>query len=122
MMSSSAENHRYGAAVIGRGGMRINHVAAAANHPRTDLVAVVDWKEDAREQCQRDYAAKDAYADHTVILHRDDLQLVVVATWYNVTGLMSSGAYSKGLFFGVTVRLCGSVRLTTKQLARPKCL
>ena len=90
MMSSSAEDHRYGAAAIGCGGMRINHVATVANH--------------------------------TVILDRNDIQLVVVATWYNVSGLMSSGAYSKGLFFGAPVRLCGSVRLTTKQLARPKCL
>ncbi len=80
-MSNSAGNHRYGAAVIGCGGMGIRHVEAAANHPRIDLVAIVDWEEEVREQCQRDYAVKNAYADYTAILDRDDIQLVVVATW-----------------------------------------
>ncbi len=80
-MSEAAGNHIYGAAVIGCGGMGIQHVRAVAQHPRTHLVAVVDREEEVRQRCQQEHDAQEAYAEYTDILNRDDIELVVVATW-----------------------------------------
>lgn len=80
-MSETTSSHVYGAAVIGCGGMGMNHVQAVAKHPRANLLAVVDWKEEVRERCQREFGARDAYAEYTDILDRDDIELVAVATW-----------------------------------------
>ena len=80
-MSEAASDYIYGAAVIGCGGMGIQHVDAVAQHPQSNLLAVVDWKEEVRERCKEEYGAQEGYAEYTDILDRDDIELVVVATW-----------------------------------------
>jgi len=61
--------------------MGMQHVAAVANHPRAELLAVVDWKEEVRQRCIQQYGAREAFAEYSDILERDDIELVTVATW-----------------------------------------
>ncbi len=70
---------KIGFGVIGLGTFGKNHVAAYAEHPFADLVAVCDVKEELAKETARNYNAK-YYVDYLEMLEDHDVQAVSVVT------------------------------------------
>ena len=67
--------------MIGCGAMGMGHVAAAAEHDRTRLVATVDRLPRVAAAAARRYGADLHFADYRQVLTRSEVEVVVIATW-----------------------------------------
>jgi len=66
-------------AVIGVGGMGLNHVKAIKSIEQAELVAVADVNEETAKKVAEEYGAK-CYTDYKEMLAKEDLDAVTIAT------------------------------------------
>lgn len=72
---------RYGAVVIGCGYMGSLHLDAISRQVRVRLIGVADWNRDRASLVVSQYGAECWSTDYRVLIERDDVDLVIIATY-----------------------------------------
>ncbi|KAA1177512.1 Gfo/Idh/MocA family oxidoreductase [Paenibacillus sp. B2(2019)] len=72
---------RYGAVVIGCGYMGSLHLDAISRQERVRLIGVADWNRDRASLVASQYGAECWSTDYRVLIERDDVDLVIIATY-----------------------------------------
>lgn len=86
----------YRVGIVGCGGMGHAHARAWNSYPRTPVVATCDVNFEAAKNLAALYNAT-AYADFSEMFRKEDLQIVVVATWQNVRAEIVVAAAEAGI-------------------------
>ena len=71
----------YGVMLIGCGYIGLDHLAQIHYRDNVDLIAVVDTDLNSAKTAARRFGAKAYGTDYTAYLHRDDIDIVIIATY-----------------------------------------